>query len=118
MNINPKLIAEIVIGITGVIGLCVFCKKTSLSKNTESTLLTGNSTEEPDSFSDSFISENAAQAEADFVNTINTIRLNKLFVVNKYVCNFGCKCNKLERNEQEKGQEKINNEQKRQISAK
>ena len=79
MNINPKLIAEIVIGITGVIGLGVFCKKTSLSKNTESTLLTGNSTEEPDSFSDSFISENAAQAEADFVNTINTIRLNKLF---------------------------------------
>lgn len=32
MNINPKLIAEIVIGISGVIGLGVLSKKTSQSK--------------------------------------------------------------------------------------
>ena len=78
MNINPKLIAEIVIGISGVIGLGVLCKKTSQSKNTESTV-SDNSNNEPVSFADSFVSENSAQAEADFVNAINTIRLNELF---------------------------------------
>lgn len=78
MNINPKLIAEIVIGISGVIGLGVLCKKTSQSKNTESTV-SNNSNNEPISFADSFVSENSAQAEADFVNSINTIRLKELF---------------------------------------
>ena len=77
MNINPKLIAEIVIGVSGIIGLGVLCKKTSQSK-AESTA-TDNSNKEPISFADSFVSENSAQAEADFVNTINTIRLNELF---------------------------------------
>lgn len=78
MNINPKLIAEIVIGISGVIGLGVLCKETSQSKNTESTV-SDNSNNEPISFADSFVSENSAQAEADFVNAINTIRLKELF---------------------------------------
>lgn len=78
MNINPKLIAEIVIGISGVIGLGVLCKKTSQSKNTESTV-SDNSNNEPTSFADSFVSENSAQAEADCVNAINTIRLKELF---------------------------------------
>ncbi len=78
MNINPKLIAEIVIGISGVIGFGVLCKKTSQSKNTESTV-SDNSSNEPVSFADSFVSENSAQAEADFVNAINTIRLKELF---------------------------------------
>lgn len=78
MNISPKLIAEIVIGISGVIGLGVLCKKTSQSNNTESTV-SGNSNDEPISFADSFVSENSAQAEADFVDAINTIRLNELF---------------------------------------
>ena len=78
MNINPKLIAEIVIGISGVIGVGVLCKKIIQGKNTESTV-SDNSNNEPVSFADSFVSENSAQAEADFVNAINTIRLNELF---------------------------------------
>ena len=78
MNINPKLVAEIGIGFLGVIGLGVLCKKTSQRNNTESTV-PENSNEEQISFVDSFVSENSAQAEADFVNTINTIRLNELF---------------------------------------
>jgi hypothetical protein len=79
LNINSKLIAEIVIGISGVIGLGVLCKKTSQSKSAETTVSDNSSNDEPISFADSFVSENSAQAETDFVNAINTIRLNELF---------------------------------------
>ena len=78
MNIISKLIAEIVIGISGVIGLGVLCRKTSQGKKTESSV-SENLNDESISFGDSFVSENSAQAEADFVNAINTIRLNELF---------------------------------------
>ncbi len=78
MIINPKLIVEIVIGISGVIGLGVLCRKTSQGKKTESSV-SENLNDETISFGDSFVSENSAQAEADFVNAINTIRLNELF---------------------------------------
>ncbi len=77
MNINPKLITEIVIGVSGIIGLGVLCKKTSHSKTESTVSETSNS--ETISSADSFVNENSAQAEADFVNTINTIRLNELF---------------------------------------
>lgn len=78
MNIISKLIAEIVIGISGVIGLGVLCRKISQGKKTESSV-SENLNDESISFGDSFVSENSAQAEADFVNAINTIRLNELF---------------------------------------
>lgn len=78
MNTNTKLIFEIAVGISGIIGLGVLCKKTCRTNNVESNA-TSESIRDVSDKSDCFINENSAQIEADFVNTINTIRLKKLF---------------------------------------
>lgn len=80
MSLNPKIILGIAVGITGIVTsfgiLCKNSDNTKKAKPKRQANLSDNIDSSPDS--SEIINEMSAQTEAEFINTINTIRLNRL----------------------------------------
>lgn len=86
MNINPKVIAGVITSIIGLAGTAYACCKKSSERSKTSEILDDLVNEEftAEVHSNNIVEDNSitnmsAQTEAEFINTLNAIRLNKLF---------------------------------------